>query len=113
MRRIALAAGLLVTVPASAHQDGVASWYGRPQATASGERFNPRALTCAHRTLPLGSTIDVTVLATGRHVRCLVNDRGPYVRGRVLDLSRAAAVRLGVGNRGLLRVRIEVVSSVG
>jgi rare lipoprotein A len=95
-------------------QVGVASWYGGSHAgrlTANGERFNPRALTCAHRTLPLGSVVTVTSLATGTSVTCRVNDRGPYIRGRILDLSEQAAIRLGVGDQGLLRVRIETVSS--
>lgn len=94
-------------------QVGVASWYGgwhtgRP--TANGERFNPRAMTCAHRTLPLGSVVTVTNIATGTNVTCRINDRGPYVRGRILDLSEQAAMRLGVGDQGLMRVRIELIS---
>jgi rare lipoprotein A (peptidoglycan hydrolase) len=94
-------------------QVGTASWYGRWHAgrlTANGERFNPQAMTCAHRTLPLGSVIKVTDLATGKNVSLHVNDRGPYVRGRIIDLSERAAMELGVGDRGLLVVRIEVVS---
>lgn len=99
---------------AQAPQVGVASWYGRSHAgqlTANGERFNPRAMTCAHRTLPLGSVLTVTNIATGTNVTCRVNDRGPYIRGRILDLSEQAARRLGVGELGLVRVRIELVSS--
>jgi rare lipoprotein A len=91
-------------------QVGVASWYGNSHAgrlTANGERFNPRAMTCAHRTLPLGSVVTVTSIATGTAVTCRVNDRGPYIRGRILDLSEQAAMRLGVGEQGLVRVRIE------
>jgi rare lipoprotein A len=98
----------------AATQVGVASWYGRSHAghlTATGERFNPRAMTCAHRTLKLGSVVAVTNIDTGTNITCRVNDRGPYIRGRVLDLSEQAAMRLGVGDKGLLRVRIEVVSS--
>lgn len=93
---------------------GVASWYGRSHAgrpTANGERFNPQAMTCAHRTLKLGSVVSVTNIATGKNITCRVNDRGPYIRGRVLDLSEQAAMRLGVGDKGLLRVRIEVVNN--
>jgi rare lipoprotein A len=95
-------------------QVGVASWYGRSHAgrpTATGERFNPQAMTCAHRTLKLGSVVAVTNVETGTNITCRINDRGPYIRGRVLDLSEQAARRLGVGDRGLLRVRIELVSS--
>jgi rare lipoprotein A len=95
-------------------QVGTASHYGRGHAgrlTASGERFNPDAMTCAHRTLPLGSVVKVTDIATGRQVSVKVNDRGPYIRGRVLDLSDRAARELGVGRRGLLHVTIEVTSN--
>lgn len=98
---------------AQSAQTGVASWYGQSHAgrlTANGERFNPRAMTCAHRTLPLGSVVTVTNIATGTNVTCRVNDRGPYVRGRILDLSEQAAARLGVGDQGLMRVRMEVIS---
>jgi rare lipoprotein A len=99
---------------AATTQVGVASWYGRSHAgrpTANGERFNPQAMTCAHRTLKLGSVVAVTNIATGQNITCRVNDRGPYIRGRVLDLSEQAAMRLGVGDKGLLRVRIEVVNN--
>jgi len=97
-------------------QVGTASWYGRWHAgrlTANGERFNPQAMTCAHRTLPLGSVVKVTDIATGKNVSLEVNDRGPYVKGRILDLSEAAATALGVGDKGVMVVRVEVVSTVG
>jgi rare lipoprotein A len=64
-------------------------------------------MTCAHRTLPLGSTIRVTNTETGKTVALEVNDRGPYVRGRIVDLSEGAARKLGVGNKGLIPVRID------
>jgi rare lipoprotein A len=92
-------------------QVGTASHYGRAHAgrlTASGERFNPEAMTCAHRTLPLGSVVKVTDIASGRQVSVKVNDRGPYIRGRILDLSDRAARELGVGDRGLMHVSIKV-----
>jgi rare lipoprotein A len=95
-------------------QVGTASHYGRGRAgrlTASGERFNPNAMTCAHRTLPLGSVVKVTDIATGKHVSVKVNDRGPFVRGRILDLSDRAARELGVGGRGLLHVTVEVTDA--
>jgi rare lipoprotein A len=97
--------------PAAELQLGTASHYGRAQAgrrTASGERLNPEAMTCAHRTLPLGSVVKVTAIATGRQVTVKVNDRGPYVRGRILDLSDRAARELGIGARGVTQVSIEV-----
>jgi rare lipoprotein A len=104
--------------PSSHHADrktqvGTASHYGRGHAglrTASGERFNPEAMTCAHRTLPLGSVVKVTNIETGKHVDVTVNDRGPYIRGRIVDLSERAARELGVGDRGLLHVSIEVAN---
>jgi rare lipoprotein A len=101
------------------HQDnstiqvGTASWYGRGIAgrrTASGERWNPRGMTCAHRTLPFGSVVRVTDIASGKHVSLKVNDRGPYIKGRILDLSEGAASELGGRGKGLMTVRIEIVS---
>src|SRR3989441_10230861 len=91
-------------------QVGLASWYdlqGRP--TASGERFDQRELTAAHRSLPLGTRVLVTNLANGRSVRVRINDRGPFARGRVIDVSRAAARRLGMVGAGTGRGRIEGV----
>lgn len=95
-------------------QTGMASWYGpgfdgRP--TASGEIFDMDAMTAAHRTLPLGTRIEITVLATGRRTEVRVNDRGPFVDDRMLDVSRAAARRLGFLQDGTARVRIRVVEA--
>lgn len=95
-------------------QVGLASWYGsgfHGRPTASGARFDQHRLTAAHRSLPLGSRVTVTRLDTGRSVEVEINDRGPYVRGRVLDLSRAAAARLGMVDAGVARVRIELRTS--
>jgi len=89
--------------------DGVASWYGAEMGrrrTANGERFDPEALTAAHRSLPLGTRVQVTNLRNGRSVVVRVNDRGPFIRGRTLDVSRAAAQRLGMVGSGTARVRI-------
>jgi rare lipoprotein A len=74
---------------------GGASWYALHSRTASGERMNPSALTAAHRTLPLGSRVKVTNQRNGKTVVVRINDRGPFVRGRMLDLSKGAAGRLG------------------
>jgi rare lipoprotein A len=90
-------------------QTGVASWYGEPQRTASGERFKPNELTAAHRRLPLGTIVRVTNLSNNRSTVVRINDRGPYIRGRVLDLSRAAARELAMINAGTAKVRIEVL----
>lgn len=91
---------------------GLASWYGAESSgtTASGEPFDLSALTAAHRTLPLNSRIRVTNLRNGRSVTLRVNDRGPNVEGRLLDVSRAAAELLGFVNSGEAPVRITVVS---
>ena len=92
--------------------EGLASWYGPGFAgkrTASGERFDPHELTCAHRTLPFGTRLKVTNLENGRSVVVRVNDRGPYAGGRVLDLSREAARRIGLLGKGVARVRYEPV----
>ncbi|OQM76340.1 septal ring lytic transglycosylase RlpA family protein [Manganibacter manganicus] len=79
---------------------GGASWYALHSRTASGERMNPAAMTAAHRTLPFGTRIKVTNRNNGRSVVVRINDRGPFVKGRVLDLSRAAARRLGFVKSG-------------
>ncbi|CAB3799656.1 Endolytic peptidoglycan transglycosylase RlpA [Paraburkholderia caffeinitolerans] len=97
----------------SFHQIGRASWYGRAfhgRKTASGERFNMKALTAAHRTLPLGSYVRVSVPNTSKSVVVKINDRGPYARGRVLDLSYAAAKVLGLQHAGTAKVDIEGLS---
>lgn len=94
-------------------QHGKVSWYGRAFAgrkTASGERFDPRALTMAHRTLPLGAIVEVTNEANGKRVQLRVNDRGPYCKGRVADLSHAASERLGFADKGVIEATIRVVA---
>jgi rare lipoprotein A len=93
---------------------GHASWYGEEFArrpTASGERYDPFKLTGAHRTLPLGSRVRVTNLLNGRSVMVTINDRGPYMPRREIDLSYGAARVLGMLRRGVARVRIELVES--
>lgn len=93
--------------PVHAKECGLASWYGTESGhvTASGEAFNGTSLTAAHRSLPFGTTIRVTVLATGRSVIVRVNDRGPAKwTHRFLDLSKAAAQRLGILRAGVARV---------
>jgi len=99
-------------------ETGQASWYGgddgfagRP--TANGECFNPSDLTCAHRTLPFGTRLEVRNLATGKHTIVRVNDRGPFLRGRILDVSEKAAKALGIQDTGTARVRIRTVDAKG
>ena len=94
---------------------GVASWYSYPphsHQTADGEWFDGRALTAAHRTLPLPCIVEVTNLENGRRVEVRVNDRGPFVPGRIIDLSRAAAERLGIIGEGTAPVRVRLVDAV-
>lgn len=91
---------------------GIASWYGEQfhgKQAANGELFDMQALTAAHRTLPLGSMVRVVNLMNGKHVRVRINDRGPYVNGRILDLSQAAAVKLGMVQNGLSVIQLEVI----
>jgi rare lipoprotein A len=100
-----------VAVPGSV-ETGNASWYGRAhqgKATASGERFDMNALTAAHRTLPLGTRVLVTNLANGRAVQVRINDRGPVLTDRVIDLSYAAAHALGGVGAGVFPVQIAVI----
>lgn len=92
------------------HQEGIASWYGpthQGRITANGERFDMELMTSAHRTLRFGTIVRVTNLATGRTVKVRINDRGPYVGARVIDLSASAARSLGMAEKGTARVRIE------
>ena len=92
--------------------EGVASWYGYPhhgRSTASGQRFNMYQMTAAHRTLPLGTRARVTNLRNGRSVVVTITDRGPSLDGRVIDLSYAAARRIGMTEHGTAPVRLEVL----
>jgi rare lipoprotein A len=88
---------------------GLASFYTEGTQTASGERFDTHELTAAHPTLPFGTRLRVTNVATGRSVTVRVNDRGPFVAGRVVDVSYAAAERLGMVGRGTAKVKLDVV----
>lgn len=90
--------------------EGTASYYGKAhhgKRTASGERFNQNALTAAHRTLPFGTRVKVTNLDNGRSVVVRINDRGPFGRGRIIDLSKAAAEQLNMLRSGTAPVRLE------
>ncbi|HYC16049.1 MAG TPA: septal ring lytic transglycosylase RlpA family protein [Pseudolabrys sp.] len=88
---------------------GVASFYTEEQQTANGEKFNPNELTAAHPTLPFGTRLRVTNVATGRSVTVRINDRGPYVPGRVVDVSYSAAETLGIVDRGVAKVKLDVI----
>ena len=91
---------------------GVASWYSYPshtRRTATGEWYDPGQFTGAHKTLPLPCEVEVTNLANGRKVKVRINDRGPFADGRIIDLSRAAAERLGFTREGVARVRVRLL----
>jgi rare lipoprotein A len=93
-------------------QTGIASWYGYEAPnlrTANGERWNPEGISVAHKTLPFGTILEIINLHTSAVIRARVNDRGPYVKGRVLDLSKGAAKVLGVYGPGTAKVMFRVV----
>lgn len=93
-------------------ETGLASWYSYPantRRTATGAWFDPRQLTAAHKTLPLPCIAEVTNLENGRSLKVLVNDRGPFVDGRIIDLSKAAADKLDFAGKGLAKVRVRFV----
>jgi rare lipoprotein A len=109
---VVLSACSALSVRWTGRQAGLASWYGPGlygRRTASGTVHTGAALTAAHRSLPFGTRVRVTNLNNGRQVVVVVDDRGPFVRGRVVDLSRAAARRLGMVRDGVVPVRLEVV----
>lgn len=95
-------------VPADATQHGKASWYAMTSITASGERASPNTMTAAHRTLDFGTQIRVTNIRNGRSVILCVNDRGPFIKGRIVDVTKVAARKLGFENAGWTNVRIDV-----
>jgi len=96
---------------------GIASWYGMDHGrvkehgglTASGRRFDQNALTAAHKTLPLGTRVMVTSLENGKRVLVVINDRGPYIEGRIIDLTLRGARVLGFEQKGFARVRVEAI----
>ena len=103
---VALAGAFFVaafTAPASA-QCGNASWYALYSQTASGEQMNPAELTAAHRTLPFGTKLKVTNQKNGKSVIVRINDRGPFIKGRVIDLSKGAARQLGFISSGVANI---------
>ncbi|MBX3629349.1 MAG: septal ring lytic transglycosylase RlpA family protein [Nitrosomonas sp.] len=95
-------------------ETGVASWYGSESGnrTAMGTRFNPQGLTAAHKTLPLPTKVKVTNLRNGRSVHVIVNDRGPFRKNRLIDLSHGAAKKIGLDKQGLTQVRIEYIGAI-
>ena len=127
LRGLAFAAGVMVATSAPARADlprmpsqgqeyfGVASWYGPGfggQRTANGEKFNPKALTAAHPSLPFGTLVEVSRANGKKSVVVVITDRGPYVGGRAIDLSRAAARKLSMSYLGTTPVKIQVIGMV-
>lgn len=117
----AVVVATLISLPATASarvkkghtQKGVASYYHdslHGRKTASGEVYNKRLPSAAHKSLPLGTKVRVTKLSNGKSIVVRVNDRGPFIKGRIIDLSRAAAKNLGIINRGVAKVKVEVLS---
>ena len=99
----------LLTLETQVASRGLASFYTEGAQTASGERFDAHEMTAAHPTLPFGTRLRVTNVATGKSVTVRVNDRGPFVSGRVVDVSYAAAETLGMIGRGVAQVKLDVV----
>lgn len=110
--RSLIVALMVVGCAKSPPQVGAASWYGpgfRGKPTASGESFRPSRRTAAHRTLPFGTVVKVTRPDTGASVRVVINDRGPFVAGRVIDLSRKAAKKIDMIDAGVVKIELRVV----
>lgn len=103
---IAVTAVPVTSFAAEFEQCGKASWYKLRGKTASGEQADPGGLTAAHRVLPFGTMVTVTNLANGRSVTVRINDRGPFAKGRVIDVTQAAAQKLGFIQKGIAHVKI-------
>ncbi len=95
--------------PVGSGHTGIASFYWQPQRVASGGWFNPNAMTAAHKTLPFGTRVRVTHVGNGRSVEVKINDRGPYIAGRIIDLSKAAAGVIGMTGQGIAKIRMEIL----
>ena len=105
----ALAATLHSSAPVEA-QDGIASYYKSGRLTANGEKFNPNGFTAAHRWLKFGTLVRVTNLNTGRSIVVRINDRGPFISGRIIDLAYGAAKAVGLHDSGIAKVRMAVLN---
>lgn len=111
---VTIAAALVAgSLQAQAGERGMASYYGYHSKTANGEMMNPSAMTAAHKTLPFGTRVRVTNLENHRSVDVVVNDRGPFVAGRIADLSEAAARRIGMVTHGVVKATLEVLAPGG
>lgn len=97
-------------------QVGIASWYGGPdhgKATSNGETYDMYAMTAAHKNLPMGSLVEVENLENGKKIKVRINDRGPHVAGRIIDLSKTGAQAIGIKDKGLGKVKIKLLEPVG
>ena len=104
-------AALVAFAPSAADaQTGIASWYKMGRVTANGERFKPMGFTAAHRTLKFGTQVRVTNLKTGHSVVVRINDRGPFIRGRIIDLAQGAAQAIGLNRTGTAKVKVTVLN---
>ncbi len=95
-------------------KEGIASWYGpgfHGKKTANGEIYNQNAMTAAHKTLPLGSVVEVKNLENGKKIIVRINDRGPFIHGRIIDLSKKGAAKLGMLDSGIAKVRVTLVKT--
>jgi len=105
----AVGLGAIAALSVAMAEVGLASYYAHHGRTASGERFDPNALTAAHRTLPFGTRVRVKVLKTGHFIDVRINDRGPFVRSRIIDLSFSAAKAVGLDRSGTAKVEVVVL----
>jgi rare lipoprotein A len=120
---LVVVAALLATISSSAFaakpgqiENGIASYYHdslHGNKTASGQIYDKNKISAAHKSLPLGTRVRVTDLRTGKSIEARVNDRGPFVKGRIIDLSRKAAKELGLLKKGITKVKVEVLSVPG
>jgi rare lipoprotein A len=109
MKQLFLAMAILCLTTAAQASQGMASYYWQGQQTASGARFNPNAMTAAHKTLPFGTKVLVTNRRNGKSVVVTINDRGPFVKGRIIDLSKGAAAKIGMLGSGVAPVTVTVL----
>lgn len=103
----------LTSLGKSYEQSGIASAYWEPQPVACGGRLNPKAMTAAHKSLPCGTRVQVTNVRNGRTVNVTINDRGPYIRGRIIDLTSSAFSRIASLSAGVAKVHLEVIGRGG
>lgn len=111
-----IAAGIIIGLTSSPesgfHQTGIASWYGpnfQGNPTANGEIFDPNKMTAAHKSLPFNTKVEVVDLTSGNKVMVRINDRGPFIKGRIIDLSRRAAEKLGIIDSGTAEVGLKII----